>query len=45
MCYSQESYTNNERSGMEHSACPEEMDDLEAYLKERIPPQGKASGL
>lgn len=30
-------------SGMEHSACPEEIDDVEKYLNERIPPLGDAS--
>ncbi len=25
--------------GMEHSACPEEIDDVEKYLNERIPAQ------
>jgi hypothetical protein len=29
--------------GMEHSACPEEIDDVEKYLNERIPPLGDAS--
>ena len=33
-------------SGLEHSAALEEIDDLETYLKARIPPLGeKASGL
>lgn len=33
-------------SGLQHSAALEEIDDLEIYLKERIPPLGeKASGL
>jgi hypothetical protein len=32
--------------GLEHSADPEEIEDLETYLKERIPPLGeKPSGL
>jgi hypothetical protein len=27
--------------GLEHSADPDEINDLEAYLKERIPPLGE----
>jgi hypothetical protein len=33
-------------SGLQHSAALEEIDDLEAYLKARIPPlEEKAGGL
>jgi len=37
----------NGRSRMAHSACPEELDDVEAFLKERLPPldDGKKSEL
>jgi predicted esterase len=32
-------------SGLEHSADPAEIDDVETYLKERIPPLGDKAGL
>lgn len=31
-------------SGLQHSAALEEIDDLETYLKERIPPLGEKAG-
>jgi len=31
-------------SGLQHSAALEEIDDLETYLKARIPPLGEKSG-
>jgi hypothetical protein len=31
-------------SGLQHSAAPEEIEDLEKYLKERIPPLGEEAG-
>ena len=31
-------------SGLGHSAAPEEIDDLETYLKARIPPIGENAG-
>jgi len=32
--------TNNRLRGLQHSATPQEIDDVEAYLKERIPDIG-----
>jgi hypothetical protein len=35
-----------DNSNLEHSADPQEIDDLETYLKDRIPPLGdKVGGL
>jgi len=31
--------------GLQHSATPEEIDDVEKYLNERIPPQGDKTSL
>lgn len=33
--------TNRAVRGLEHSATPEEIDDVEKYLNERIPPIGE----
>ena len=33
-------HANHMNRGLEHSALPEEIDDVEKYLNERIPPVG-----
>lgn len=35
----------NVHSGLEHSAVPEEIDDVEKYLNARIPPVGDKQSL
>lgn len=35
--------SNNMSSGMGHSACLEELDAVEAFLRERLPPAGESA--